>query len=447
MARVLISSIGTGAKDDNQSRGKYKKTVYEFEGSDKRYETSFISAVLCECLQVDKLYLIGTAKSMWEEVYHYFATASNQPLDDLYWVELGGKAETSKPGNFNIDNKDLEKVNEVIDGYLKHLRDSAAGGSRCYIIDYGLNEKELWSNFDVFVGIGDSLQEGDEVFLDITHAFRSIPLFNYLMLDLIGILKFKNDFKIGGLFYGMLEANKEMGYAPIVDLGPLYKVTQWARGAYNFMNFGNGYLLAELINDNDISTSIRNISDIVNINYINDFKKEVDRLNGFLEKNQNVEPVVNYMQPYLKSFIDKFKGISSSGDLQLALAKWYFDSKRFAQGYICLAESIVTKILELYRDRDICINWSKSNRDKIRKKLVDKLSGNQEYKEIYDVYTKISKIRNWIAHAGFTERRRSADGFKENIDNAQSYVHKVEKLIFKNKMLEKLPEKFPFEQL
>lgn len=72
------------------------------------------------------------------------------------------------------------------------------------------------------------------------------------------------------------------------------------------------------------------------------------------------------MQPYLQSFIDRFKGISSSGKLQFAMAQWYFDNYRFAHGYICLAESIITRILEIYRARDAKISWSDTCRRKIK---------------------------------------------------------------------------------
>lgn len=443
MARILISSLGTGRMEKNNiATREYSKTVYRFQNSDKEYRTPFVATALSEYLKVDKLYLVGTAKSMWEEVYNYFTTTSNQILDDDYWAELGEKVASFKLGNPKINEKDLEKVNKAIDSYLKHLRMSATGGSHCYIIDYGLNETELWSNFNVFMRIGEKIEENDEVFLDITHAFRSIPLFNYLMLDLIGILKFKHDFKLGGLFYGMLEAISESGYAPIVDLSPLYNITLWSRGAYNFINFGNGYLLADLINDDSISERIKNISDIVNINYIDEFKKEIDKLNYLLENNKSTELVINYMQPYLKSFINRFKGISSSGELQLALAKWYFDNKRFAHGYICLAEAIITRILEIYRERNAKISWSHKNREKI-KSLLYKLEYKPEFRKLFEKYKDISKIRNQLAHAGFSNK----SNFKEDIDKAYTRLNKVEKYVFNNKTLEKLPEEFLFNQL
>ena len=446
MAKILISALGTGRREkDNISVREYDKTVYRFQDNQREYETSFIAAALSEHFQVDKLYLVGTSKSMWEEVYNYFSSASNQNLDHDYWAELGEKVASYRVGQVGINEDYLERVNQTIDGYLKHQRSSASGGSHCFIIDYGLNEKELWNNFDVFMRIGENLGDNDEIYLDITHAFRSIPLFIYLMLDLITILESKNNLKIAGLFYGMLEATKEFGYTPIVDLSPLYNITLWARGAYNFINFGNGYLLADLINDEGIAKKIRNISDLVNINYIDDFKREVDSLNNhILKTTDSSELVVKYMQPYLQSFIDQFKGISSTGKLQFALAQWYFDNYRFAQGYICLAESIITRILEIYRERNSSISWSNASRGRIKSLIYNhKFVAKPEYNMVNKVFDSIRNIRNLIAHAGYSD----GNTFRKDIEKAYSYLNNVEKHVLNNKNLEKIPDEFPFYQI
>lgn len=448
MAKILISSLGTGRrKSKNSASRDYEPTKYKFGDIDKLYETSFVASALSDHLKVDKLFLVGTSKSMWEEVYNFFAHAANLSFNDDYWAELGRKADsyTIKKPDLKIKEEDLVEVSKTIDGYLKYINPAALGGSHCFIIDYGLNEKELWNNFDVFMRIGELLEPDDEIYLDITHAFRSIPLFNYLMLDLVGILKFNNQIKLGGLFYGMLEASSELGYAPIVDLSPLYKITLWSRGAYNFINFGNGYLLAELIKNKKVREKIGNISDIVNINYIDDFKREVDSLNSHLGENESDEYVIKYMAPFLQSFTGRFKGISSTGSLQLALAKWYFENKRYAQGYICLAEAIITRILEIYRERDSKIGWELDNRKKVKKLLYNKLQyhNTEEYKKPSEIYTEISDIRNTIAHAGFIKNRK----FNEDINKAYSYINKVEKWVFNNQALKNLPDLYPFSEL
>ncbi|MDD2360670.1 MAG: TM1812 family CRISPR-associated protein, partial [Syntrophaceticus schinkii] len=89
MAKVLISSLGTGPPDSNNTSSReYRKAVYKFEGSDKEYKTSFVATALSEHLEVDKIYLVGTSKSMWEEVYRYFSTVSNQLFDEDYWIVI-----------------------------------------------------------------------------------------------------------------------------------------------------------------------------------------------------------------------------------------------------------------------------------------------------------------------------------------------------------------------
>lgn len=445
MAKILISSLGTGRfSKSNSSERKYDYTIYKFQNTDKTYKTPFIVEALCKCLEIDKLYLIGTSKSMWEELYYYFSNSSGQTLDEEYWDKLSDMVTNFKVGGQKLTDEDLSKVNETIDNYLKNIKADAIGGSRCFIIDYGLDEKEIWSNFDVIMQIGETLTDDDEIYLDITHAFRLIPLFLYIMIDLIRILKLKNDFKVAGLYYGMLEAIGDLGYAPIVDLSPLYNMTLWTRGAYDFLNFGNGYLLADLISKQELSDIIRNISDIVNINFIDEFKREIDRLSGLLKDTNTVDPIINYMLPYLMTFVERFKGINSSSQLQFALAKWYFENRRFAQCYICLAEAIVSRILEEYRARDSRIKWNNDSREKVKYLIHRTDFGNMDkFKDMCKIYKEISSIRNLIAHAGFADR----EAYKEAINKINTYIRCTESLVFKNKHLKEIPVLFPFDKL
>ncbi|NLK93088.1 MAG: TIGR02221 family CRISPR-associated protein [Bacteroidales bacterium] len=439
MAKILISSLGTGRY---KARGEYEPTTYKFQDSDKLYSTSFVATALSEHLQVDRLYLIGTSKSMWDEVYQYFTNASDYPFNEEYWAELGERVISYKLGQEKINADELREVNNAIDAYLKFLKSSATGGSQCFIIDYGINESEVWQNFDLFMRIGEDITENDEVYLDITHGFRSIPLFNYLMLDLISILKFKNNFKLAGLFYGMLDVSREIGYTPIVDLSPLYNITLWTRGAYNFINFGNGYQLADVIDNPSISGKISDISDMANLNYVKDFKMEVDRLEFLLSQQQTTEHIIKYMQPYLGQFISYFKGVSSSSELQLVLAKWYFENKRFSQAYICLAESIISKLLEIYREKDVSIGWTLSNRKKIKDLIFNYLQ-NSEFSNIHKEYDIINRRRNKIAHAGFLD----GDTYKTCIEDFCNKLNNVERYVFKNNALKKIPELFSFNRL
>lgn len=444
MGKVLISGLGVGPVEKDKPERKYSRACYQFLDHQEVYETPFVAAALSKYLKVDRIIFIGTGKSMWEEVYRYFSSESGSHVDDNYWIQLAEMVDGFQVNETSIKEDFLCGVNEAIDAYLKYLHPGAAGGSQCYFIDYGLNNEELWNNFDTFMKIAGTLEYGDEIYLDITHSFRSIPLFMYLMLDFIRTLNNKK-IKLSGIYYGMLEAKKDFGgIAPVVDLGPLFKISEWVKGVYDFVNYGNGYLIAELVDDQQIAEKIQNVSELININYLKDLKREVDSLDYHLKEKLPNMPVLNYIFPHFEDFTSRFRGISSNGEFQFQLARWYFENNRYSSGYVCLAESILTRILEIYRDAGAKINLTISERD-IAKKLINgqfkfEVPGTS-LRQLYDVFYDITGIRNRIAHAGFTGK----SSFQEDIKKVPSHVKAVEKLAFSNKELYRLPERYPIK--
>ncbi|MBA1336537.1 MAG: CRISPR-associated protein [Firmicutes bacterium] len=443
MAKVLISPLGVGKKVEDR---RYPEAVYRLDlggGKGKEYRTPFVAAALATHLNVDRVFLIGTAKSMWEEVYRYFANESGQDEDMDYWYGLGDRSSSSNSKKSLIQTEHLEMTNSVIDSYLKHVSPNALGGSRCYITSYGIDEGELWNNFDIFMSIGNNLDRGDEVYLDITHSFRSIPLFMYLMMDFIQTLNYEKEIKLAGIYYGMLEANGEFGYAPVVDLSPLFNISLWARGVYNFINYGNGYLMADLIEDDRIRTKIKNISELVNINYLTDLKREIDSLEYYINNSETSSfRVFKYLMPYLGSFIKRFKGINSNSEFQFELARWYFENKRYSSGYICLAECIVTRIAEIYKGAGCTIGTSKDDRDKIKRLINNKFqySKKESYRELNEKFKEISEIRNDIAHAGYLR----SGSFEKDIGESRSYLNSINKLVFNNGEMKQIPKEYPY---
>ena len=108
MAKVLISTLGVGRPGQNEEpMRKYSQANYKFPAQDKVYTTPFVAAALIEHLQVDKLYLIGTSKSMWEEVYVYFTQSAGHDVDENYWTELSIAIEEFRPGENPLSPKML----------------------------------------------------------------------------------------------------------------------------------------------------------------------------------------------------------------------------------------------------------------------------------------------------------------------------------------------------
>ncbi len=453
MAKVLVSPIGTGSfkkgSNGDSSAREYNKATYKFEEVNKTYETPFLAAALAQYLKVDKIIFIGTAKSMWEEIYRYFTTSSGRELNYEYWAEIGQLAMESSNNCSLINEEILKETMESVDQYLKAKGSISAGGSTPLIIKYGLNKEELWQNFSTIMELVDLLNDGDEIYLDVTHSFRSIPLFLYLMIDFMLILNQKK-IKLKGLYYGMLEATRDLGYAPVVDLKPLYEISSWIRGGHEFINYGNGYLISELIKEKEglsenleeISSKINNITELVNINYLIDLQNQIKGLNSLISDKYTSNGAMAYVFPLIKGFLLRFSNIQTPSEFQLELSKWYFENKKYGHGYICLVESVLTKLCEVY-GLDL---ENLTNRERMKELVSNRYfqSKSNLLKTLADKYHGINKIRNRIAHASYYQV--GSYSFKSDIEQAIYRYDEIRKL-FERKDIYELTNVISLEEI
>ena len=127
--KVLISFLGTYSNNR-----QYKKAEYMFPNGKTSEKTTFIAKALKEYYDIDKLILIGTTKSMWEEVYNSFNEGNK--VDDLFY-DIGDVCENqnakSDPDQFNPE-------------YIKAIENAMGNDSRVIMIKYGINEEEIQYN-------------------------------------------------------------------------------------------------------------------------------------------------------------------------------------------------------------------------------------------------------------------------------------------------------------
>ncbi|MBE9238776.1 hypothetical protein IQ227_22840 [Anabaena aphanizomenioides LEGE 00250] len=136
MAKILISPIGTGSKDRKSQERKYTPAKYKI-GNEQPYESTFMASVLYKHFQLDGIIFIGTVKSMWEEVYSFFCEENKIQRDDDYWLNLAIQIEEQLKYDSNLDDLDLSPIEKVL-----------GERSKCILIKYGLDQNELWENFD-----------------------------------------------------------------------------------------------------------------------------------------------------------------------------------------------------------------------------------------------------------------------------------------------------------
>ncbi|MDJ1182079.1 TIGR02221 family CRISPR-associated protein [Roseofilum casamattae] len=421
MAKILISSLGVGSIDRNNTAARaYRTAKYRMNDSDKDYEKSFIASVLYEHLELDGIIFIGTVKSMWEEVYRAFAQETGNDFNEDEWMGLAEQIEKLDLHS-SLDSLDLSPVENVL-----------GDRSKCILIKYGLNEAELQENLNRILDIVKYLRKGDELYIDITHSFRSLSIFLLIVLIFLKDLKQEEKIEIKGVFYGMLDVIREVGYAPVVDLKSIFDLTQWIKGAYSLQKFGNGYLISELLKEQGetkLAEEINQLSEVININYVPTIKDRSVYLKQSLAKLDCSSPF-DRLKETLEEFTDEFSNRSEpESDFQLKLAGWYFDNKRYATGYITLAEAIVTYACE-FDGKDIN---SIRDRDEMKKLLNPKNPRkifSQREKEYYNtdlgsLFRKVNPIRNAIAHASFNKKRPK---YSDAIEKAKgSYYDQAKK--------------------
>lgn len=386
MAKILISSLGTGQKKE----GSYNLAKYKI--NNKTYTTSFIADALMKEFEIDKLYLVGTKKSIWDEAYNVFSTKDNENIQ--YYEDLYTKKEAGE-----ITLKDLEEFNKLL-----------PKGSKSFIIDYGINEDELWSNFEKFLAIAEHIEDGDELYLDITHSFRSLSLMSFVMTQFASSISDKN-FKISGVYYGMFEYNFETEdkTTPVVDIKILLEIQEWIKAIDAIKNYSDFNLLVRLLDENHIEKDVQNtfISlnnniSLANIASLRQFIQTAAKKIKTISSSEN--KIVKLLAPEILKLVEELDKDKES-EFQYTLAQWFYKNKNYALSYIALYEAIITKSCELSH-YDI---HDHNQREEAKKSI-----GNDKYGKYF--YTKyndsISQIRNSIVHQSLDRKSHVMNDIK-----------------------------------
>lgn len=190
----LISFLGTG---NPTNQFQYFPAQYRWEDRPV-IETAFFPDALLQWLpDIDQVLVMLT-----DEV-------RNQPPKNTNWLNF--KALMIEQGRY-----------------------SESGPSQIVPVDIktGKNEAEIWEMFDTLV---QHLQDGDEIILDITHAFRSLPV---LSLIAAIFMRSADKIKIRHILYGAFEGKDKEGITPVYDLSPFIDLLDWSQAANQLIETG-----------------------------------------------------------------------------------------------------------------------------------------------------------------------------------------------------------------
>lgn len=186
---TLLSFIGTGLLHD---------TIYLLEPQE--YHTSIVQEALCKYYYPEKVILFVTKG----------ARSKNLP------------AVLNALSSFNV------KVVDIPDGK---------------------DEEEIWEIFSI---VTESVSDNEDIIFDITHGFRSLP---FIALLSIAYLKDVRNITLSGVVYGAFEAGikiktesgAEITRAPIFDLSGFVSIFDWMAGVRSFLYHADASVLKEQV--------------------------------------------------------------------------------------------------------------------------------------------------------------------------------------------------------
>lgn len=368
-------------------KGNYKETTYKLGEIEEK--TDYVLSVIKRAVNPDKIYIIGTDQSRW----------------DIADTRI----------------KEYERI----------------------IIPFGTNYQEFWEIFEKMASLD---VENKDVYLDLTHGFRSIPLFISTVMNFFE--KVKNA-KIKGVYYGMYDVKDDI--KPVVDLLPILEMNSWVEGFTIFKEYGDSRKIGKLIQDKYDDLPVEKKRGYQNLRKLPKVLEKsskafgftaidfyVKSLNDVVNVSKNLEPIplslkaMEFLIKEIENSSKTFQDISKNWEKQLKLAEIYFEKNRYSQSLTALRESLITFVLE-----ETGMDWE--NKDLREKKLGKLLSDNPETfpNELFVLMDQIKEFRNKPSH-GFIDSNSSEGELNQSIDKLKQYIQKASQILHSNPDLTKV---------
>ena len=344
-------------------------------------------------------------------------------------------------------------------------------------IPRGISEQEIWTLFEKIFQL---LSPQDEVYLDITNGFRSLPMLLMVLLDYAKVLK---GIQVKKIYYGAFEflgpypkikenmPNPEERLVPILDLTSFSALQDWAAAAADFQLHGSVRLLSTLTNNSlepilktakgkevaaqtlqQIDRSIQELIPLIRTNRGKNVSQfGFDALNLALEQFSKNKGLIQPLTPIIEQIKNKVKHFKDQDALfWLKTTRWCLQHGLIQQGITQLQEGLITWFCFRFKQMtgDAFFDaYSKEARNLINSSftLIEKKTPEKKWRNVvgrYPHYTKmvlqdpliqqsvlltrnIGKLRNDINHGGYI-LQASESSFTEKL---QEYLVAVTQLV------------------
>jgi CRISPR-associated Csx2 family protein len=385
--KILILTLGVGSvfgKDGREWENKsaeekeyriqemivddiypYDKTDYIVEKADNKdyvVSSEYVAEIQIKEFQPDMVIIIGTVKSSWSMFYRKFTQNSeNESLEDvmtLYHIEQ------DENNGINTDGNKLKEIEAKIQSIYNNKLDFQTGKDidiKVCLIRYGVNNAELAENYAYISGIEKYLEENTkyEVAFDITHSFRSLPIYNLVILNYLQQVS-KFDIQISHIYYGNFDVKRENGgKAPLIDLADISEVLNLTNAVSEFKNTGRPTSLIKILptSEEDLKKALIKFDEATQLNVIDEIisslKKLAVILNTKTDKRSKYVDAKKMLKAVLSEDNSNLLEISkckNKGEEQLLLAKWYLRQDQIGKASLVSIESLKSFLVPFHKN-------------------------------------------------------------------------------------------------
>lgn len=345
MARVFIATLGTNA---------YIPCNYVFNKD------------------TDKKSTVADVRFIQEAAVRHYCRGWEGNAGDRVHILCTGEATRKNWADNGHDRDTYEGLGTRLDWLVKEEEyaglDTISESFRQEIPE-GNSEKEIWQIFDVVFNL---IRDNDEVYFDITHGFRSLPMLAMVVLQYARQLR--KNISIVAVSYGAFETlgaahivreiELSKRNAPVFDLTDFVRLMDWTTAAKDFISYGQTADLTSLLKEDasgvlrqgrnetaiagrQVADTLANFSEAIRLNNLQSicsFNKLSEKLTAFKTGTSGDYPAFVPVIAKIEGKIQEFR----ENDLRnvFTATRWCISHGMYQNAYSILLEGVISIVLD-----------------------------------------------------------------------------------------------------
>lgn len=309
MRNVYLSFLGLGSYNKDTGTYFYNKTVYELDGKQSG-ETEFVQVAEMQLLDgpsFDRVFIAATEtskKEHFENLSSQMSALGVTPVPIILTEEMDG------PGQ--------------------------------------------WEWFETILAY---IEKDDQLTIDLTHGYRSIPI---IFSTAINFLQKSKNIRLNAVYYGAFDKNRKL--VPIVDMKAFYVINEWADAVSRLVDDADARKLAAVagetsefqvgeLNDPHVIAVFEDLTNTVRNVDVNNVAKKANAALDLIREKKKSPSITGKM--LLDLVIDKFVALTTddppSGrydlpyfQVQINIIELLLEHKLYMQAYTVMREFVAS---------------------------------------------------------------------------------------------------------